>query len=52
MYESNTWNSNVGELTYGGDERLISGQRIYRVNYDIIFRLNNGLAVDVYTNLI
>ena len=50
MYESNPQNANFVDLNFDSDQRLISGQQIYHVNYDIVFRLNNCLIVDLYIN--
>ena len=52
MYESSHQNSKFDDLAFDGDERLITRWRIYRINDDIIERLNNGLIDDVYTNQI
>ena len=51
MYISNPQNDNFNDLLFDGHQSLITRQRIYRVNYDIVERLNNGFIVDVYTNL-
>ena len=50
MYESNTRNANLLDLTFDGDQRLIYGWRIYPVNDDIVFRLNTGSIIYIYTN--
>ena len=50
MYESNPWNIDLGYLPFYGDQRLITGWRIYSVNYDIVERLSNGSIIDVYMN--
>ena len=50
MYESNPRNEDFVDLTFDGYQRLIYGRRIYRVNDDIVFKFNNGLIVDIYTN--
>ena len=50
MYVSNTWNENFYDLPLYGYQSLISGQRIYFVNDDIIEMLNNFSISDVYTN--
>ena len=39
MYEINPQSDHFVDLPVGFDQRLISGQRIYRKNDDIIFRL-------------
>ena len=51
MFVSNPWNDNFNELLFDGHQSLITRQQIYRVNYDIIERLNNGFIVDVCTNI-
>ena len=48
MYESNPWNDDFDDLPFGGDQRLIAGQRIYHVNYYILFSLKNGSIIDIY----
>ena len=50
MYISNPQNDDFNNLPFYGDERLITGQWIYCVNYDIVERLNNGLILDAYKN--
>ena len=50
MYESHPQNSNLVDLPFDDDERLISRQPIYGVNDGIIFRLNLGSNIDIYTN--
>ena len=50
MYESSPQNSDFVDFNFDGDQRLISGQLIYRVNDDIVLGLNNGLIVDIYIN--
>ena len=52
MYVSNPQNADFGYLPFGDDEGLITRQRIYHINYDIVERLDNGSIVDVYTNWI
>ena len=47
IYESNHQNSNLDELSFDGGERLITRQRIYRINDYILFILNNGSIDDV-----
>ena len=47
MYVSNPWNANFDDLPFNGDERLVTKQQIYRINDDIIKRLNNGSIVYV-----
>ena len=51
MYESNARNANFNFLPFDGDQSLITRQLIYFINDDIIERLNNGLIIDVYMNL-
>ena len=50
IYESNPWNANFDDLTFDGDDRLISRQWLYRINDDIVFRLINSLIVYIKTN--
>ena len=50
MYASNPQNFNFDDLPFDCDEMLITGQLIYYVNDDIIFRLKNGSNVNIYTN--
>ena len=52
MYVSNHQNSGVNDLTFYGDQRLITGQRIYSANDDIIERMNNCSIANVYMNQI
>ena len=52
MYASNHQNADFDDLPFYGDQRLITGRRIYHVNYDISVRLNNDFIVGVYKNLI
>ena len=52
MYVSNPRNADFDELLFYGDQRLISGRRIYCINDDIIERLNNGSIVDIHMNRI
>ena len=51
MYEVNTQNDDFDDLTFGGDEMLITRRRIYRINDEIVEIPNNGSIVDVYTNI-
>ena len=51
MYESNPWNADFDDLSFDGNERFITRQWIYRINDDIIERLNNGSIFDIYTNI-
>ena len=50
IYKSNPQNAYFDDLPFDGDEKLISRRRIYGINDDIVFMLNNGLIVYVYTN--
>ena len=50
MYESNPRNDNFVDLTFDSDQNLITGRKIEGANDDIIFRLRNGLIVDIYNN--
>ena len=50
MYEINPQISDFVYLHFDGDQRLIFGRNIYRLNDDIIFRLKNGLILDILTN--
>ena len=47
MYESNPLNVNVDDLPFDGDEMLITRQQLYRINDNIMLRLNNDLIVEV-----
>ena len=47
IYESKPLNANFDDLPFDGDEILIARLQIYDVNYDIVFRLNNGSSVYV-----
>ena len=50
MYENNHQNDYFYDLRFDGDHRLISGHQIYRVNDDVIERLNNGSIIYIYIN--
>ena len=50
IYESNPLNANFGYLPFDGSESLIPGWQIYRINDDIVFRLNNDSMIDAVTN--
>ena len=50
MYVINTQDAYFGDLTFYGNQRLITGQKIYSVNDDIVEMSKNGLIVDIYTN--
>ena len=52
MYEINTPNENFIDLPLDGNQRFIAGRRIYFVNGDIVYGLNNGSIVDIYMNQI
>ena len=45
MYESYPQNDDFVALSFDGDQRLIYGRRIYCVNDDIVFSLNNGSII-------
>ena len=47
IYESDPQDSDFDDLPFDGDERLITRQKIYCINDDIIFRLKNGLSVEL-----
>ena len=40
----------IFQVTFDGDQRFISGRQIYHVNENIVFRTNNSLIIDIYTN--
>ena len=42
MYVSNARNGYFDYLTFDGDQSFITGRQIYRVNYYIVEKLNNG----------
>ena len=46
-YESHHWNSDVDNLTFDGDERLIERRQIDRINGDILFSSYNGSRIYV-----
>ena len=50
IYEINPRNTNVDDLSFNGDERLIARRKIYGINDDIVFRLNDGLRFYVWNN--
>ena len=50
IYEINPRDANFDNLPFDGDERLIARQKIYRINDDIVFRLNNGFRIYVKMN--
>ena len=41
MHEGNPRNTDFDGFHFDGDERLITRQQIYRINDDIVKRLNN-----------
>ena len=45
IYESNPQNSDFDDLSFDGDERLITRRKIYRINDDVVFSLKNGSSV-------
>ena len=45
--KSNPRNTNLNDLIFDGDERLIARGWLYSINDDIVFRLINGLSVYV-----
>ena len=47
IYEINPPNADFDDVPFGGDESLIPRRRLYCINDNILFRLKNGLAVDV-----
>ena len=49
MYISNPRSTDLENLPFYDDKRLMAGQRVYHINDDIVFRFNNVLIVDVYT---
>ena len=52
MCVSNHQNADFDDLTFDGDERLITTWKIYCINCDIVESLNNGSIYDVYSNQI
>ena len=50
MYEINPRNYDFIDLPFDSEQRLITGLQIYCVNDDIVFRLNNGLIIDINKN--
>ena len=50
IYESNPRNADYENLPFGGDEKLIARQQLYRINDTIVFRYINGSSVYVKTN--
>ena len=51
MYKNNPRNDDLDTLTLDGDESLITRQKVYSINDNIVESLNNGLIVDVCKNL-
>ena len=49
MCVSNPQNANFDDLHFDGDEKLITRQKKYPINDDIIERLKNVWIVDLYT---
>ena len=47
IYESNPQNADFDDLHFDGAGRLITRRRIYRINDDIVFGLNNDSIVYV-----
>ena len=47
MYEINHWDFDFYYFPFCFNEMLIDRRQIYRINDDIVFRLNNGLSVYV-----
>ena len=47
IYESNPQNYDFDDLPFDDDEMLIPRWQIYRINDDILFKLNIGPGVDV-----
>ena len=47
IYEINPQNDDFYDLPIDVDERLITRQRLYRINDNIVFRLNNGSIIEV-----
>ena len=43
-------NDDLIDFNFDSDKRLITRPQIYRVNNDILFRLNNDTKVEIYTN--
>ena len=50
IYESNPQNVDFDDLPFDGNELLITWQKIYCINDDIVFRLNNGSRIYVKMN--
>ena len=46
IYESNILNDDFNYLPFDGEKRLITGRRLYCINYNTVFRLKNGSSVD------
>ena len=51
MYEINPQNDDFDDLTFDVDQSLITRKRIYRINDDIVNRLNNCLIFDIYIQI-
>ena len=44
ILKSNYQNSDIGDLPFGGDEKLIFIQRLYYINDNTVFWIINGLS--------
>ena len=51
IYISNHLNSDLDDLPFDVDQKLITRKLIYLINDDILESLNNGSIVDVYANI-
>ena len=51
MYEINPQNDDFDDLPFDVDQSLITRKRIYRINDDIVNRLNNCLIFDIYIQI-
>ena len=45
VYEINPLNADICDFPFDGDERLFIRRRIFGINDDIVFRLNNCVSV-------
>ena len=52
IYVSSFQKTNFYNLPFYGDQILIAWQRIYFINYDIVFRFKNSSIVDKCINQI
>ena len=50
IYKSNNRDKNFIDLSFDGNGMLTKRRWIYIRNYDIVFKSNNGLGVDVLKN--